>query len=144
MKELCTTIEIQASPEKVWRLLTDLSRYPEWNPFICHAIGEAKVGKTVDLDFQPDSKGLKLHCIVVKAHPNQELCWKYHVIHPGLFSGEHSFTIEALGKDRVRFIDREVFHGLLIPLRARDIDTNTKRGFEAMDRALKERSERHE
>jgi hypothetical protein len=95
----------------------------------------------VDIDFQPDSKGLKLHCTVVTVEPNRELCWKYAFIHPILMSGEHSFTIEALDHDRVRFIDREIFHGLLVPLQARDIDTNSRHGFEAMDQALKARAE---
>jgi len=121
MKELRTEIEIQASPDKVWQVLTNLDKYPEWNPFIHHAVGKAKVGETVDLDFQSDSKGLKLHCVVITAEPNRELCWKYHVIHPGLFRGEHSFTIESLGNNRVRFIDREIFNGLLVPLQAKDI-----------------------
>lgn len=141
MKELRTEIEIQASPEKVWQVLTALDKYPEWNPFIVHAIGSANVGDTVDLDFQPDSKGMKLHCTVIRANPPMELCWKYHVILPFVFTGEHSFTIQPSG-DRVRFIDREIFNGLLLPFQARDIDTNTKHGFEAMDQALKARVEK--
>lgn len=141
MKELRTEIVIDASPEKVWKVLTELEKYPEWNPFICHAIGEAEIGRTVDIDFQPDSKGMKLHCTVARFQPNQELSWKYHVMHPALFHGEHIFTIEPLGEDRVRFIDREEFNGLLVPLQAKDIDTNTRRGFESMNKALKERAE---
>ena len=141
MKELRTEIDIQASPERVWQILTDLAKYPEWNPSINHAIGKAEVSETVDIDFQPDSKGLKLHCTVVKAEPNRELCWKYHVILPGLFRGEHSFIIEPTGANQVHFIDREVFDGLLVPLQAKAIDTDSRRGFEEMDRALKARAE---
>ncbi len=141
MKELRTEIEIQASPEKVWQVLTDLAKYPEWNPFIHHAIGTAKVGEKVDITFRSGSKDMTLHCSVVKAEPNQELCWKYHVILPSLWRGEHSFTIEPMGTNRVRFIDKEIFNGLLIPLQAKDIDTNTRRDFEKMDKALKARAE---
>ena len=143
MKELRTEIEIQATPDKVWQVLTSLDKYPEWNPFIYHAIGEAEVGKTVDIDFQPDAKGLKLHCIVVTAEPNRELCWKYHFILPILLRGEHSFTIEPMENNRVRFIDHEIFNGLLVPMQAKDIDTNTKHGFEEMDKALKARAEQN-
>ncbi len=143
MKELRTEIEIQALPEKVWQTLTDLKKYPEWNQFIRHAIGKAEVGKTVDIDFEPDSKGLKLHCTVFTAEPNRQLCWKYHVIFPALFYGEHSFTIEQMEDNRVRFIDREIFYGWLVPLQAKDIDTNSRRGFEAMDEALKARAEQN-
>ena len=137
MKELRTQIIIDASPEKVWQVLTDLDKYPEWNPFVCHAIGKAEIGRTVDIDFQSDSTGMKLHCTVVRLQPNRELSWTYHAMHPILFRGEHIFTIEPLGENRVRFINREEFNGLLVFTQAKDIDTNTKRGFEAMDKALK-------
>lgn len=141
MKELRTEIEIQAPSEKVWQVLTELDKYPEWNPFICHAVGKAETGKTVDIDFQSDGKGLKLRCTVARFQSNRELSWKYHVTHPLLFRGEHIFTIEPLGENRIRFIDREEFDGLLVFTQAKDIDTNTKNGFEAMDKALKARAE---
>jgi hypothetical protein len=34
MKELHTEIEINASAERVWRVLTDFAAYPKWNPFV--------------------------------------------------------------------------------------------------------------
>lgn len=143
MKELRTEIEIQASPEKVWQILTNLGEYPQWNPFIHHAIGTAKVGEKVDITFRSGSKEMTLHCTVVKVEPNRELRWKYHVILPALFSGEHSFVIEPIDNNRVRFVDREIFNGLLVSSQARDIDTNSKHGFEAMDKALKARAEKN-
>jgi hypothetical protein len=141
MKELRTEIEIQATPDQVWQVLTNLDQYPEWNPFIHQAIGTAKVGEKVDITFRSGSKEMTLHCTVVKAEPNRELCWKYHVILPALFSGEHHFVIEPLAGDTVRFVDRETFNGLLVATQAKDIDTHSKQGFEAMDKALKARAE---
>jgi len=141
MKELRKEIEIQASPKKVWQVLTDLDKYPQWNPFIHHAVGKAEVGEKVDITYKSGTKDSTLHCTVVEAVPNRKLSWKYHVILPGLWSGEHSFTIEPIGIDLVRFIDMEIFTGLLIPLQAKDIDTNSKHDFEVMDRALKARAE---
>ena len=142
MKELRTEIEIHASPEKVWQILTDLDKYPEWNPFIHHAIGKAKTGEKVNITFRSGSKDMTLHCKVLNVEPNKELCWQYHVLLPGLFSGEHHFIIESMGINDVRFIDCEIFSGLLVPLQAKDIDTNSRRGFEEMDKALKARAER--
>lgn len=141
MKELYTEIEIQASPEKVWQVLTDLDQYPDWNPFIHHALGKAKESEKVDITFRSGSKEMTLHCQVITVKPNQELCWKYHVIAPVLFSGIHTFKIEPMETNRVRFIDREIFSGWLVPLQARDIDTNSRKGFEEMDKALKARAE---
>jgi hypothetical protein len=143
MKELSTEIEIQATPEKVWQVLTDLDKYPDWNPFIHYAVGKVKVGEKVDITFRSGSKEMTLHCTVVKLEPNKELRWKYHVALPILFSGEHGFIIEKVEDNKVRFIDREKFNGLLVSSQARDIDTNSKRGFEAMDKALKIRAEQN-
>jgi hypothetical protein len=60
---------------------------------------------------------------------------------PGLFDGEHIFEIEELERDRVLFIQREVFKGLLVPLLARSLDRDTQRGFEEMNRAVREKAE---
>jgi hypothetical protein len=143
MKELRTEIEIQAASDKVWQVLTNLDQYPEWNPFIHHAVGTAKVGEKVDIAFRSGSKEMTLHCIVIKVEPNKELCWKYHVILPVLFQGEHSFIIEQVEGNKIRFIDREIFNGLLVSTQAKDIDTNSRQGFEAMDKALKARAEQN-
>ena len=143
MKELRTEIEIKATPDKVWQILTCLDKYPEWNPFIHHAIGKAKVGEKVDIKVGSGSKEMTLHCTVVKVEPNKELCWKYHVALPILFSGEHSFIIEQVEGSKIRFIDREIFNGLLVSTQAKDIDTNSRQGFEAMDKALKARAEQN-
>jgi hypothetical protein len=141
MKELSTEIEIQATPEKVWQILTDLEHWSEWNPSIPRAIGKAQVGEKVDIAVKSGSKEMVLHCVVTRVEPNHELCWKYHVILPFLFSGVHSMVISPLGENRIRFTDREVCNGLLVPLQAKNIDTNSRRGFEAMDQALKKRAE---
>jgi uncharacterized protein YndB with AHSA1/START domain len=42
--ELNSEIEIKASPETVWNLLTDVSRFPEWNPFIRRLRGKLEAG----------------------------------------------------------------------------------------------------
>jgi hypothetical protein len=141
MKELRTEIEIQATAEKVWQVLADLANYPEWNPFITRAAGEARVGGKVDITVGSGGGQRVLHCTVVKADPGRELTWKYHVGAAFLFSGEHSMVIEVVGENRVRFVDREVFNGLLVPLQAKAIDGESRSGFEAMDRALKARAE---
>jgi hypothetical protein len=72
-----------------------------------------------------------------------ELRWKYYVALPILFSGEHSFIIEQVESDKIRFIDREIFNGLLVSSQTKDMDANSRQGFEAMDKALKTRAEQH-
>ncbi|MHB8135714.1 MAG: SRPBCC family protein [Anaerolineaceae bacterium] len=142
MKELCTKIEISASAEKVWQILTNFPQYPEWNPFITSVSGQAIVNEKVDVSIHSFSKKIKLHCTIVRVVPNKLLVWEYHVTHPILFRGEHHLSIEAIDVERVCFIDSEIFNGILVFTQAKDLDTNTKQGFVAMDQALKTRAER--
>ncbi len=141
MKELHTEIEIDAPAERVWRLLTDFASYPQWNPFIRNISGQPSPGERLEVRLEPPGgRAMTFKPKVLNAEPNRELRWLGHLLVPGLFDGEHSFTIQPLEGNRVRFVQREAFKGLLVPLFARSLETNTQRGFEEMNRALKERA----
>jgi hypothetical protein len=144
MKELYTEIEIDAPAERVWQLLTDFENMPDWSPSMDEIKGEPVTGARLEIRFaSPNGKGgMRLKPRVLKAEPNRELRWLGHVVIPGLFDGEHIFTIEPLDGDRVRFVQRERFTGLLVPFLSRSLDNGTREAFEAMNRALKERAER--
>lgn len=142
MKELRSEIEIQAPAERVWQILTDLASFPQWNPFIRRASGTIKTGERLEVSIQPvGGRGMTFRPTVLNADPGRELRWLGRLLIPDLFDGEHCFTIEALDSNRVRFTQREVFTGLLVPLFARSLDSGTQRGFEAMNQALKARAE---
>lgn len=142
MKELRSQIEIDAPAERVWQVLTDFSAYPEWNPFIRRVSGQPEVEEQLVVRIRPSgTRGMTFRPTVMKAQPNRQLRWVGHLLVPGLFDGEHIFEIEELDRDRVLFIQREVFKGLIVPLLARSLDKDTQRGFEEMNRALRERAE---
>jgi len=140
--ELNSEIEINASPETVWKLLTETSRFPEWNPFIRRLSGELQVGQKLVVFMQPSgASGMEFKPEVLKVEPNRELRWLGHLILPGLFDGEHIFQIESLGDKHVRFHQREIFSGILVPLLKKSLNANTRRGFNEMNRKLKELAE---
>ena len=142
MKELHSEVEINAPAERVWQLLTDFASYPQWNPFIRSISGEPATAERLEVRIEPpDGRGMTFKPTVLNAEPNRELRWLGHLLVPGLFDGEHSLAIQPLEENRVRFVQREAFKGLLVPLLARSLETNTQRGFEEMNRALKERIE---
>ena len=142
MKELRSEIEIEASAERVWRVLTDFDAYPEWNPFIRRVSGRPEVEERLVVRMRPSgTRGMTFRPTVMKVVPNRELRWLGHLLVPGIFDGQHIFEIEELERARVRFVQREVFKGLLVPLLARNLDRDTQRGFEEMNRALRERAE---
>ena len=135
-------IEIAASPERVWGILADFPAYPGWNPFVRRVDGSAAVGSRLTARIEPPGGlGMTFRPTVLAAVPGRELRWLGHLGVPGLFDGEHGFRIEPLGPDRVRFVQEERFAGLLAPLVLRFVEGGTRRGFAAMNRALKARAE---
>jgi hypothetical protein len=60
---------------------------------------------------------------------------------PGLFDGEHRFQIERSGEGEVRSRQAEVFRGVLVHLFPKSMYEKTECGFDAMNRALKQRVE---
>jgi hypothetical protein len=137
-----TEIEIQATPERVWNVLTGFADYPDWNPFIRHLDGPVAVGARLDARIQPPGgRAMRFRPRLLAATPDRELRWLGHLGFPGVFDGEHSFRIEPMDTDRVRFVQEESFAGLLAPLVLRFVERGTRQGFEAMNRALKVRAE---
>jgi hypothetical protein len=142
MKELHSEIEIQASAERVWQLLTDFASFPQWNPFMRRASGEVKAGARLEVHIQPSgARGMTFKPTVLNAQPNRELRWLGHLLIPGLFDGEHILAIEPRAANQVHFVQHEIFRGVLVPLFAHGLDTDTRRGFEEMNHALKARAE---
>ncbi|HZV13636.1 MAG TPA: SRPBCC domain-containing protein [Candidatus Kapabacteria bacterium] len=142
MREIATEIEIKASPEKIWAILMDFPKYPEWNPFIKSVTGSSKTGSQLKVLLQPPgARGMEFEPIVLKSVPGHEFRWKGKLFMNGLFDGEHAFIIE-LRSGAVRFTQKEKFTGRLVPMMFTMIGAQTLRGFEAMNTALKERAEK--
>jgi hypothetical protein len=75
-----------------------------------------------------------------RVDPNRELRWLGRFFLPKLFDGEHIFELHPR-KGGTRFVQRENFGGLLVPLLWGSMKAPTRRGFEAMNEALKARAE---
>ena len=143
MKELYSEIEIEAAAEQVWQILTNFADFPEWNPFLRQASGAIEVGAKLEVEIQPpNGSAMTFKPTLLKVEPNRELRWLGHLIMPGLFDGEHIFTVEPVDDNRVKFKQREEFRGILVALVLRFIGENTRRGFEAMNQALKDKAEK--
>lgn len=143
MRQIETQIEINATSEAVWKLITDLDGFGRWNPFIKSASGEVKRGSKLDVQIEPPgAKPMTFKPTVLKVDPGREYRWRGRLVIPGIFDGEHIFEITPLDTDRVRFTQRERFSGVLVPLFWKMLDINTRQGFEDMNTALKNLAER--
>ncbi len=142
MRELRSEITINVPAQRVWELLTDFGSFPDWNPFMQRASGELKVGEKLVVYLKPPGgMGMSFKPRVVKVDPNREFRWLGHLVMPGIFDGHHIFEIDPIGDSSCRFVQREEFRGILVPLMLAMIGKATERGFNEMNQALKARAE---
>ena len=140
MSAIDTSIDIAASPTRVWKILTDFAAYPEWNPFITRIAGLPVVGGRLVVTIQPPGrKAMMFRPIVLAATPEVELRWRGRLLIPGLFDGEHLFRLSP-ANGGCRLDHSEAFSGLLAGLLGGTLPA-TRRGFVAMNEALKARAE---
>ncbi len=136
-KHLHTQIHLLASPTQVWQVLTNTVAYPDWNPFITQLTGRLEEGAIVSAQIQ----AMRFRPTILCVKPSLELRWRGKLLVKGLFDGEHVFRLVAQNDGTTLLHHEEYFSGLLVPLFARQLDQQTKAGFEAMNNALKRRIE---
>jgi hypothetical protein len=139
VRSIETEIDVAAAPETVWDVLLDFDSYPEWNPLITRASGTVAEGERLTVRVEPPGlPGQTFRPRVMAVDPPYRLRWQGRLFVPGLFDGEHEFEI-APRDEGVRFVQREDFSGLLLPVLLRE--DAMVRGFDAMNAALKARVE---
>lgn len=141
MREIHTSLLVNAPVNHVWNVLTNFREYPRWNPFIKEIKGDPKPGDKIEVRIQPASgKPMVFKPVVLKNEKEREFRWKGIFLIPGLFNGEHYFKLEALPDGTTRFIHGEIFTGILPPLLGGML-RETEQGFNAMNQALKQQCE---
>lgn len=141
--ELRTQVDIDATPETVWSVLTDLERYAEWNPFIVEANGVVAVGSKLTNRLRPPGgREMTIKPVVTVVEPAHTFEWLGRLGIPGIFDGRHRFDLEPTQDGGTRLVHSEQFDGLLVRFMRTSLDTQTKAGFEAMNAALKTRAEK--
>ena len=141
-REVYTHIRINAPVERVWKMLTDLGSYKQWNPFIVESIGKAQLGEQLTCRPRVGRKKIAtFHPTVTRLIPEKVFAWTGHVLFPGLADGVHIFELKPQGDDHVLLVHRQEFSGILIPFIWKRIEKTAKRGFILMNEALKQRAE---
>ena len=133
------TVDIPASPATVWQILTETDRYDEWNPFMTELSGRLAVGERVAVTIRPGRRSMTFRPTVLALEDGTLLRWRGRAGVRGVFDGEHELRLQADTDGGTRFVQREVFTGLLVPF-VRGILDDTQTGFGAMNAALRDRA----
>ena len=143
MKELSTAIQINSSPEILWKVITDFKNYYQWNPILQKIKGEPLIGNQLEIHLNTVGGRKRIyHPKVIKITPNHELRWKGSFIFSQIFSGERIFLIEKLGENKVNFVNKEIFSGIGVRFTPKKMEDDILASFKKMNEALKKTIER--
>lgn len=136
--EIKTQIIMNATPDKVWAVLTDFENYPNWNHFIKSITGEPKVGNQITVTIiPPEAKSMTFKPSVLTFEPNKEFRWIGRLLFKGVFDGEHKFELIDNGNGTTIFNHSETFKGILVSFFKKQLESSTRKGFELMNENLK-------
>jgi hypothetical protein len=146
MKVIRSEIEINAPAPKVWDIINDLERYPEWNAFTPRITAKKiVVGDEFDLDCQMTEKKLlkNEHEVFLTYEPeHHKVCWGTSRTRGR--RGIKSFRwqiCEPTDGGLTHFINYEEFHGILAPLVNLLYGKKLQTAFDKYCQALKRRAE---
>ena len=140
--ELHTEIDISATPEAVWQVLTDLDQWADWNPFITSSVGTPEVGgKLINRMEPPGGKAITFKPQVTVVEDGTTFEWLGKLGFSGVFDGRHRFELEATPTGGTHLVHTEQLNGVLVRFMRKSLDTQTHQGFELMNTALKTRVE---
>lgn len=140
--DLHASIEIAAPCAQVWKIITDFSSYPQWNPLITHVQGnlqmDAKIIQTVQIHAK---KRVRQSQQIRLIDAPYRLCWGTKIFHPRLLAAERWQYVEAISDHRCRYTTYDDFSGLLSPIVRHLYQVSLQQGFERMALALKNYAE---
>ena len=112
-RETSVTINIQAPPEKVWGLMTDIAAIPNWNSTIISLGGTITQGSKIELKstLAPDRT---FNLTVSEMTAPTKMVWQDGFA--PMFQGVRTYLFEKQSDDSTNFSMTEVNSGLMLPL----------------------------
>ena len=133
--------DIAAPAARVWEILADFARYPEWNPFTPRIETSGVPGEPVVMHvrMRPDGPTRIQRETLRQLDAPDRMAW-------GLDWGPLLHThriqrVESLGDGHCRYVTTNEFKGLLAPLVMALYRAHVQRGFDGVARALAARAQ---
>jgi hypothetical protein len=138
MKAYQASSTIEASPNAIWAILTDGSKYPDWDSGVDRVVGRIAPDEKISV-FSKVSPGRAFPVRVTEFASGQKMVWSGGM--PlGLFKGVRTFTLTPEGNGTTRFTLREEYTGPLVSVIWRSMP-DLGPYFEQFANGLKERAE---
>jgi len=110
-------IDIHATPERIWSVLTDAAGYARWNSTVARMEGEIAEGSRFKLWVPGETRTFTPKVSDVAA--NEHMTWTGGFA--PLFKGVRTFTLRPSAAAVTEFVMTEHFTGLILPLVGRKL-----------------------
>lgn len=142
MPTLETSTWIDAPPDAAWAVLSDLSSWNEWNPFIPAVRGPLELGSTLRITLKLGPATVPITAELSTLVPGRAFAWTgpaRRALRP-IASGEHFFELKVEGSG-TRLLHGERFGGPVFRVPWKHLKPVLETKFASMNDALKRRIE---
>lgn len=143
MQTVKTEIEINAPPEKVWGIITDIGKWQEWSPTINGSEGGAAVGSTLTITMmgkESDKDGPMYNPKIIQMDEPTYFHWRAHMMAGFIFTNDKIIELEATATG-TKVTHTETFKGLMAALMRGQMDKGVPPMLNMMNEALKNTAE---
>lgn len=136
-RTIYTDIEINATPEQVWSVLTDTKSYKNWAAFLVEIKGEIKDGNSITVVFQINPKKNKQTTIdhIISVTEGKEFFWAEKG--PGGITDNHHFRVESTNDGKTRFIQSDELKDGITWLMGGNLSKMYGKGYQSFNHNLK-------
>lgn len=137
-------IRINAPAELVWKVLTDFSAYPDWNPFSVKAHSTLVLGEPVNLYIARgrSEKLMRQSFVLEILEPPRKIAWRLPKMgHKLLFNAYREQTINPSSETSCTYSTSDTFAGLIAGKIYKAQGQWVEKNFNKMAQALKLRCE---
>jgi hypothetical protein len=110
--EVRVSINIRATPEQIWELLTNAADFPRWNSTVTSIRGSIAQGEKLELRVPISDRTFSPK--VTELVPMARMVWSDGFA--PMFKGERTFTLTAREDGTTDFDMVEIFSGLMLPM----------------------------
>ncbi len=134
-------VEINAPIDVVWAVLTDVSRYGEWNPFTTEVRTDFKMGSPVDMQVAMGRRMLKITEYLCAFEEPRLIAWQKSLGPRWWLHALREQHLEPLSETSCSYYNSDRLTGVLAPVVAATSGGYMRRGFEGVATGLKAQAE---
>ena len=111
--ECAAAIDIRATPQRIWSLLTNATDFPRWNSTVTRITGTIAEGERLALEVAA-APGRTFRPRVIRLEPARLMVWSDGFA--PMFKGVRTYTLTPKADGTTTFHMVEVFTGLMLPM----------------------------